>query len=135
MALTPVSILLQQIQHQLLRFVPSHIESTAAAISTLHKTLLGLRLPGGVIIVTMVVVALYPSIPVEDGISAVVEMLEQHETEIDTAGLSLCDIQSLLEIVLYNNDFKFGKTTYRQNKGVVMGKHLAPPLAIVFMSR
>ena len=59
----------------------------------------------------MDVVALYASIPVEDGISAVVEMLEQHETGIDTAGLSLCEIQSLFEIVLHNNNFKFGKTT------------------------
>lgn len=133
--LTPISMLLERILHQLLSFVPSHIENTAAAIRTLRKTFPGLRASDGVIIVTMDVVALYPSIPIEDGISAVVEMLRQHEEDIDTAGLSVEDIQSLLELTLHNNYFKFGDRAYRQKKGVAMGNHLAPPLAIVFMSK
>ena len=132
--LTPVSVLLERILHQLLKFVPSHIESTAAATRKLRNMFSGLRAPD-VIVVTMDVVALYPSIPIEDGISAAMKKLEQHEKDVDTLGISLEDIKSLLELVLANNYFKFGEKTFRQKKGIAMGNHLAPPLAIIFMDQ
>ena len=135
--LTPISIFLKRIIHQLLRFVPSHIESTIAATRSLSKTFLELETgtKKDVIVVTMDVVALYPSIPIEDGITAVIEKLTTHEEEIDMAGLSSQEVRSLLHLVLHNNYFRFGDKTYRQKKGVAMGNHLAPPLAIVFMDQ
>ena len=83
----------------------------------------------------MDVVALYPSIPIDDGISAVMAKLQEHEGDVDTAGVSIQDIRSLLYLVLRNNYFRFGEKIYRQRKGVAMGNHLAPPLAIIFMDR
>ena len=103
--LTPISILLERILHQLLRFVPAHIENTVAATRSLTNTLPGLQAPENVIIVTMDVVALYPSIPIDDGISAVIEKLQEHEGDVDTAGVSIQDIRSLLYLVLCNNYF------------------------------
>ena len=132
--LTPVSMLLERIIHQLLKFVPSHIENTAAAICSLEKTFAE-RVTEGVIVCTMDVVALYPSIPIEDGISAVMDKLHQHEDDVDMAGLTLVEIRSLLNLVLQNNYFKFGDKVYRQKKGIAMGNHLAPPLAIVFLDK
>ena len=133
--LTAISILLERILHQLLPFVPAHIPNTVAATLSLKNTFQSLKVPPGAIIVTMDVVAMYPSIPIEDGISAVISKLRQHEEDIDTLGLPLEDIESLLRFVLTNNFFKFGDKVYRQKTGVAMGNHLAPPLAIVFMDR
>ena len=86
-------------------------------------------------VVTMDVVGLYPSIPMQNGITAVVEKLNKHKKEIDLLGLEVEDIERLTRFVLTNNYFKFGETTYRQTHGVAMGNHLAPPLAIVFMDK
>ena len=133
--LTAISILLERILHQLLPFVPAHIPNTVGATLSLKNTFQSLKVPPGAIIVTMDVVAMYPSIPIEDGISAVISKLRQHEEDIDTLGLPLEDIESLLRFVLTNNFFKFGDKVYRQKTGVAMGNHLAPPLAIVFMDR
>ena len=69
----------------------------------------------------MDVVALYSSIPIKEGIEAVLEKLEEHEEEVDTAGLSPDEIESLLTLALNNNFFKFGEDVYRQKKGVAMG--------------
>ena len=132
--LTPVSIFLERVLHQLLKFVPAHMENTAAALRSV-KSFVDLTVLDGMIIVTMDVVALYPSIPIDEGISAVIEKLTQHENDIDLAGLRIEDIKTLLDLVLYNNYFKFGEKVYRQKKGIAMGNHLAPPLAIVFMDR
>ena len=83
----------------------------------------------------MDVVSLYPSIPIDDGIGAVMDKLKKHASEVITLGLPLRDIESLLHFVLTNNYFKFGEATYRQKTGVAIGNHLAPPLAIIFMDQ
>ena len=130
-------IFLERILHQLLKFVPAHIENTAAATRSLEESLSKVEDRQGeqVIICTMDVVALYPSIPIKDGVEAVLDKLDEHEEEIDTGGLSRDEIESLLSLVLQNNFFKFGEKVYRQKKGVAMGNHLAPPFAILFMDK
>ena len=133
--LTPISILLERILHQLLPFVSAHIPNTVTAISHLEKVFPDRKVPSNAIIVTMDIVALYPSIPIADGIDAVVEKLKTHKEDINMLGISLGDIRSLLRFVLMNNYFTFGEKVYRQRAGVAMGNHLAPPLAIVFMDR
>ena len=47
-------------------------------------------------LVTMDVVALYPSIPIADGIAAVLRKLSLHQEDIDMLGPSLDNIESLL---------------------------------------
>ena len=51
----------------------------------------------------MDVVAFYPSIPIKDGVEAVLDKLDEHEEEIDTGGLSRDEIEPLLSLVLQNN--------------------------------
>ena len=133
--LTALSILLERVINQMLEFVSAHIKNTQAATHSIAERFPDLKIPKGTILVTMDVVALYPSIPVEDGVIAVMEKLDKHEDDIDLLGLAREDIRTLLCFVLNNNYFRFGKTVYRQKKGVAMGSHLAPPLAIVFMDR
>ena len=79
----------------------------------------------------MDVVALYPSIPIQEGIDCVVRFIQQHFGHIDMLGLSVDNINDLLTFVL-NNYLRFGDDVYRQ-EGVAMGNQLAPPLAIIFM--
>ena len=110
--LTAISILLERILHLLLTFVPAHIPNTVAATKSLETTFPSLRTPSNAIVVTMDVVALYPSIPIEDGIAAAIEKLKQHENEIDTLGIPLSDIETLLRFVLTNNYFQFGEKGY-----------------------
>ena len=133
--LSGISILLERILHQLLTFVPAHIENTQAALTALKEGFPGGKVPKGTSTVSMDVVALYPSIPIDDGVAAVLKKITEHEEEIDLLGLSKEDIQRLLKLVLENNYFKFDNEVFRQRKGVAMGNHLAPPFAILFMDK
>ena len=132
-ALSAVSILMERILNQLLKFVPAHIKNTHEACQSLMKAFPNLQAPENTILVTMDVVALYPSIPIDDGIEAVVQKLEHHQDSIDMLGLSIKDIEYLLRLILTNNLFTFDGKVYRQRHGIAMGNHLAPPLAITFM--
>ena len=133
--LSGISIVLERILNQLLQFVPAHIGNTLAAVRSLERSFPGLKVPQGTIIVSMDVVALYHSIPIQDGIVAVMEKIAEHEQEIDLLNMSLEEIEGLLNLVLNNNYFKFDDIVYRQREGVAMGNHLAPPFAIVFMDK
>ena len=72
--------------------------------------------------------------PIPESIDAAVDLLRAHENRIDMLGLSVEDIRSMLEFVLDRNYFEFNGEQYRQRNGLAMGNHLAPPLAIIFMS-
>ena len=132
-ALSPVSILVKRIPNQLLDYVPAHLKITNEARKILHDVFPDLKTLDNVMLITMDVVALYPSIPIADGIVAVLRKLSLHQEDIDMLGLSLDDINSLLTLILANNFFTFNKEVYRQKHGIAMGNHLAPPLAIIFM--
>ena len=73
------------------------------------------------------------NIPIEEGIQTALDLVKEHQDEIDTIGFEL-ELENL-HFVLTNNCFRFGKNFYRQKMGVVMGNRLAPPFAILFMYR
>ena len=81
------------------------------------------------------VVSLYSNIPINESVDAAIELLEEHRAEIDMFSLSVSDIRDLLLFVLNSNFFEFNGNVYRQRRGLAMGNHLAPPMAIIFMSR
>ena len=127
-----ISLLLERILNQLLPFVPAHIESTQACIELLrpHRSL-----PANCIVASLDVVSLYSNIPIDESVEVAVAKLEEHQDEVDMLGLEVDDVRQLLSYVLSNNCFEFDEKRYRQRKGIAMGNHLAPPLAIIFMSR
>ena len=127
-----ISLLLERILNQLLKFVPAHLPNTDSCVKVLKKLEC---LPSNCIVASLDVVALYPNIPIEDAIEATMELLEGHREEVDMFYLSLSDIRHLLRFVLDANYFTFGNEVFRQRKGLAMGNHLAPPLAIIFMSK
>ena len=81
----------------------------------------------------MDVAALYSNIPIEEGIQTALDLVKEHQDEIDTIGFELDELENLLCFVLTNNCFRFGKNFYRQKMGVAMGNRLAPPFAILFI--
>ena len=83
-----LSLLLERILHQLLRYVTAHIGNTLAATQSLKKVFPNLKAPENTILVSLDVVALYPAIPIADGLAAVMEKLEEHEDDIDMLGIS-----------------------------------------------
>ena len=137
---TAISIVLERILNQLLPFVPAHLSNTKDALDRVKATLESWdqaacpnTSDSNIIILSMDVVGLYPSIPIQDGIACVVKFLQEHADRIDLLGLSVENIRDLLAFVLNNNYFRFGTSVYRQREGVAMGNQLAPPFAIIFM--
>ena len=59
------------------------------------------------------VVAWYSNIPIAESISAAMEMLGEHEAEVDMFGLSLHDVRELLGFLLESNFFQFQNKVYR----------------------
>uniref|UniRef100_A0A7I4Z4P5 Reverse transcriptase domain-containing protein n=1 Tax=Haemonchus contortus TaxID=6289 RepID=A0A7I4Z4P5_HAECO len=62
-------------------------------------------------------------------------MLDEHETEIVTFGLSKVYIMTLIKECLNCNISKWSGQYFSQNRGLAMGQRLAPVFAICFMSR
>eukprot|EP00117_Sycon_ciliatum_P004152 scpid61859/ scgid8645/ len=128
---TGISIVLERILHQLLDFVPAHLTNTNEALDDICALFPDLKAPEGTILATLDVVGLYPSIPIEEGVNAVGEILEQNFKRINMFGLDVCEVKDLLQFVLSNNFFRFGRQIYHQLEGVAMGNNLAPPFAII----
>ena len=80
-------------------------------------------------------IIIYSSIKIEDSITAVLEKIKECQCSIDLLGFTPEDIASLLRFILNNNYLMFGDHVCYQTKGVAMGNHLDPPLAIVFIDR
>ena len=127
-----ISLLLEQILNQLLKFVPAHLSCTVDCIAALNATS---DLPQDCIVASLDVVSLYSNIPINESVDAAIELLEEHRAEIDMFSLSVSDIHDLLLFVLNSNFFEFNGNVYRQRLGLAMGNHLVPPMAIIFMSR
>ena len=79
---TAVSIVLERILNQLLPCIPAHLSDTQDALSRVKRTLAGLK-DCQPIVLSMDVVALYPSIPIDEGIDIVMEFLQQTQNDID----------------------------------------------------
>ena len=81
------------------------------------------KIPEGSFLVTADVVSLYPSIPHNEGISALKQKLEEEpSTKIPTN-----DLVKLAEFVLKNNLFEFNDKVKQQISGTVIGTKFAPP--------
>ena len=127
-----VSLLLERILNQLLKFVPAHLSNTRECREELQSLE---SLPSDCIVASLDVVSLYSNIPIEESIDAAIELLTVHRDEVDMFYLSLSDVRQLLLFVLKSNYFECNGSVFRQRKGLAMGNHLAPPLAIIFMGK
>ena len=131
--LDKITWLLERIATQLLDFVPAHLKNTEDYQRRLKLHYPDSKLPADAIIFSVDVINLYGNIPPEEATDTLIELLEQHEADINTFGLSLTDIKRLLKHCLSNNNVRFGDDFYKQVSGIAMGSRIAPPLAIIFM--
>ena len=123
--------LANKVLSQLIKFVPSHLSSS-------DQLLLNLKpftdtLPSNSHFISLDVVNLYPSIPISEGISSVMNFYSLHMSEINSFGLSALDLKSILEHVLSNYVISYKDKFFLQCKGVAMGSHVGPTFAILFM--
>ena len=130
-----MSCLLERILKQLLKFVPTHLWDTGHFLTRLGQHSREHGIPKGCIFFSIDVVNLYGSIPISEAIDAVCDKLFVHLQDVDTFGLTLEDIRSLLEHSLHKNVFSFNNEYYRQTLGIAMGNPCAPPIAILFLDR
>lgn len=65
----------------------------------------------------MDVTALYSNIPIKEGIQTALDLVEEHQDDVDTIGFELDELENLLRFVLKNNCFRFRKDFYRQKNG------------------
>ena len=123
---------LERVVTQLLPHVPAHLKNTSEFLDKLRSQY-PRRFEEGTILFSIDAVNLYGNIPPSEAIDAAMTLLQHHEQNIDTYGLDLDNIRTLLEHCLTNNFVRFGQNYFRQTQGIAMGSRVAPSLAIVFM--
>ena len=131
---TGISILLERILHQLLPYVTANLLNTPESLKDIETKCSGFRALADTVLVTMDVVVVYPcSIPIDEGVEAVMEILQTHQVDINMFGLDITSIQELLPFFLKFIYFRFGTQIYRQVDGVAMRDILAQAFAIILM--
>ena len=86
-------------------------------------------MPDGVILCTIDVVGLYPSIPHDEGSIAMMKALDlRKDKRISTESLI-----ELAECVLKNNIFEHNLSFYKQLRETAIGTKMAPPYAFNFL--
>ena len=88
------------------------------------------KLSGNITLVTADVVALYTSIPHEDGLEAIRKRLKSEDLK-----LPVNDMLKMAEFVLMNNIFEFNGNVKQQVAGIAIGTKLAPPYACIYMDK
>ena len=123
---------LQFILKPLLKQVRAHINSTAELIEKFEECpRVALR---GKIPISFDVISLYTNIDVEEAISTTLQYIQRHKTYL--YGLTSCDINELLHLLLENNIFEYpGHGFFKQIRGLAMGSRLSGTLAILTMDR
>jgi hypothetical protein len=110
----------------LMKHIPSHTMDTSDFLRTIGNY--G-KVPDNAIFVCLDVVALYPSIPIDDGLEALRAFLDLINYNTIDPG-TLC---KATELVLKSNILSFGNDIYLQKSGTAIGTKLAPSFANIFM--
>jgi hypothetical protein len=103
------------------KLIKSYVKDTAHFLQLMKQQ--G-KIPEGALLVTLDVVALYPNIPIAQGIAAAKEALEKSRPgkNVKPSNKSLI---KLLELVLKRNNFTFNGRHYLQLRGTAIGTKLA----------
>ena len=88
------------------------------------------RLPEDTILCTIDVVGLYPSIPHDEGLNALRDVLNSRNDQ----SVSTESLVELADVVLKNNFFEFNGAFYHQLRGTAIGTKCAPSYAILFLA-
>ena len=111
----------------LAKSVRSYIKDTNHFLQKIQS--LG-NLPEDAILCTIDVVALYPSIPHNEGLGVLRKALDSKADR----SVSTDSLMDLAEVVLKNNMFEFNGRFYHQIRGTAIGTKCAPPHSILFLA-
>ena len=75
--------------------------------------------------------ALYTNLNIEGCIRSVMDMINEFKDSIDMMGLSIVELQTMLEFILSNSFFSFDNKLYKQEDGLFMGLRPSPPIAVI----
>ena len=122
-----------RILNQLTKFVPAHLSSSLELMNCLDN-LKCEKVDSNYTFISLDVVNLYPSVPIDTAIQVVSDFAKTHWSLIDNFGISPEQFTSMIKFVSYNYEIEFNGKNYLQIKGCPMGSHYAPPLSIIFMN-
>ncbi|XGW05002.1 hypothetical protein V3C99_015857, partial [Haemonchus contortus] len=81
------------------------------------------------------VTSLYTNVSNNDAMQAILELLIEYESSVNTYGLTITQVMVLIKECLECSIFRWSGQYYRQIRGLAMGQRLAPVLAIAYMSK
>ena len=110
----------------LAKSVRSYIKDTNHFLQKIQS--LG-NIPEDAILCTIDVVALYPSIPHDEGLGVLRKALDSRADR----SVSTDSLMDLAEVVLKNNMFEFNGRFYHQIRSTAIGTKCAPPYSILFV--
>ena len=119
----------------LLKFIPSHVPSTAIFKERLLGISRAINLSN---FASLDVTNLYGSIPIEDSddaigvITTTVNFYERYKNDC-VFNLSSSDVGALLRLCLTSDIIHSNGNAYKQLSGLAMGNNIAPILAIIYM--
>ena len=87
--------------------------------------------PSNSILVTADVSSLYPSIPIDESISVILDFIRNYN---DPKYPPIIVIENILSFVLKYNCFNFADLFFLQVRGIAMGTKMAPNYANLFMA-
>lgn len=122
--------LVSRILTQLTTFVPAHISNTDELI---NKLKLVDNVNSNDVFISLDVKNLYPSIPIIDGITKVINFADKHWDKIDHFSLDINTVRNMLTFICHNYEITYNNKNYLQIKGCPMGTHFSPPFAIIYM--
>ncbi|CAI5960752.1 unnamed protein product [Closterium sp. NIES-65] len=124
------SAVLDHYLRPLLRFSPSHLPDSLALLHQLED----LRVPAEALFLTYDVESLYPSIPIDAGISCIERWLLRWAAQGRIARGVADTLVQLLGLVMRQNHLEFGGRFWRQVRGTAMGTPVAVIYAVLFMA-
>ena len=121
-----------RILNQLTNYVPAHLSSSLQLMNDFEK-LNSNDIAENSTFISLDVVNLYPSVPIDRAICVISDFAKNHWTDIDNFGITPDQFISMIKFVSYNYEIEYNNKNYLQIKGCPMGSHYAPPFSIIFM--
>lgn len=124
-----LSALMDYFLQPVVRETTSYTRDSKSVAALLETT----TFPRDILLTTIDVTALYPSIPHEEGIQATLQHLYESNPQADDIPFPPSVASEMLHIILQKNYFEFNSTMYQQIRGTAMGTKMAPSFANLFM--
>ena len=112
--------------------LPSYIKGTKHFLNLIEKLP---PLPPNALLVTADATSLYTNIPYEEGVAAVIHLMEEYKHLLPTNCPPSHIVRIIRDFILKHSTFKFMDTRIHQILGTFMGTRMTPHYACLFMSK